>query len=141
MIKTYRVLAWVIVGLVVLQAVAIGYAEFGVTKYISDGAVVNASNINDLTFDGVVGFIVHWLNGLFLIPLVALALLVISFFAKVSRGRTFALVIVGLIVLQIAFAAFAAVLPLVGLFHGGNALAILVVAALAARRPIGVAHD
>jgi choline-glycine betaine transporter len=66
---------------------------------------------------------------------------VISFFAKVSRGRTFALVIVGLIVLQIAFAAFAAVLPLVGLFHGGNALAILVVAALAARRPIGVAHD
>jgi hypothetical protein len=36
MSETYQVLAWIIVGLVVVQAAALVYAEFGVTKYISD---------------------------------------------------------------------------------------------------------
>ena len=38
-------------------------------------------------FTGVVGFMIHGLNGQFLVPLIGLLLLLVSFFAKVPCGR------------------------------------------------------
>ena len=36
----------------------------------------------DLSFTGVAGFMVHGINGMMIIPLLGIALLVVSFFAK-----------------------------------------------------------
>jgi hypothetical protein len=69
-----------------------------------------------------------------IIPLLALVLLIVSFFAKVPGGIRWALYVVGLVALQItlAFVSFGA--PVVGLLHGLNAFALAAVASMAARR-------
>ncbi|GII98481.1 hypothetical protein CLV28_0802 [Sediminihabitans luteus] len=135
----YRVLAWAIPVLVLVQAAAIAFALFGLGKWVEDGNDLTSSTFDSDSPDvgGIAGFAVHGMNGMMLIPLVALLLLVVSFFAKVPRGTFWALLVVVDVVLQIgiAFAAFGA--PVVGAFHGINAfvLAGLGVAAARAARP------
>ena len=52
-------------------------ALFGLTAWIEGGGVlVQASMESDVYFDGVVGFMVHGLNGTIIVPVVALLLLV-----------------------------------------------------------------
>jgi hypothetical protein len=75
-------------------------------------------------------------NGTILIPLVALTLLVVSFFAKVPGGVKLAATIVVLIILQVL------VLPTLsrevgsgfGALHGVNALVLMGVAIMAGQR-------
>jgi heme A synthase len=63
-----------------------------------------------------------------------LALLVVSFFAGVAGGTRWALYILGLIVVQVVLGVSQGDVPLLGLLHGANAIAIFAVAVLAARR-------
>jgi hypothetical protein len=140
--STYRVLAFLIAALVVVQAGAIAWAFFGLTNWISnDGGVVDKALLEctdcDQNFTAEWGFAVHmFFNGLLLIPLVSLLLLIVSFFAKVPRGVAMAAGIVGLVVLQVI------VFPMLsrevgsgfGALHGINALVILGVALMAGRR-------
>ncbi len=131
----YRVLAYVIVAEVVLQAAAVVYAVFGLFKYIDDGAVVDkATQESGVTFEGVTGFIVHGINGMMVIPALALILLVVSFFAKVPKGSRWAGIVFGLVVLQVLLGGFAHGLPILGALHGANALALFGAAAMAAHR-------
>jgi hypothetical protein len=65
---------------------------------------------------------VHGINGQMLIPLVAIVLLVVSFFAKVPGGVKWAAFILVDVIVQIAFAFGAFGAPVVGMFHGLNAL-------------------
>jgi hypothetical protein len=60
--------------------------------------------------------------------------LVVSFFARVVGGTRWALYILGLIVLQVVLGVSQGEVPLLGLLHGANALAIFAVAVLTARR-------
>jgi hypothetical protein len=65
----------------------------------------------------------------------AVALLAVSFGARVKHGVRWAAIPFGLVVAQffLAYAAYSA--PVAGLLHGLNALAVFAVALLAARRP------
>ena len=82
-----------------------------------------------LTSPGAIGFCLHGLVGMMLIPLLALVLLIISFFAKIPGGVKWAAIVVGLVVLQIALRPSSATrLRYVGLLHGLNALILFTVA-------------
>lgn len=54
-------------------------------------------------FTGVVGFMIHGLNGQFLVPLIALLLLLVSFFAKVPRGVLWAGLLFLLVIVQVCW--------------------------------------
>ena len=141
--KTYQVLANAIAVLVVVQAGAIAWAFFGLSNEIDqNGLVVNKACLESEAgcgggFTAEWGFAIHmFFNGTILIPLITLILLFVSFFAKVRGGVALALVLVGLVVLQIVL------LPLLsrevdasfGALHGINALVLMGVAAMAGRR-------
>jgi hypothetical protein len=133
--RTYHVLAYVIAVEVVVQAMMIATAMAGLSHWIDDGATVNKHVLDkDPSFTGSFGFPVHGINGEMLIPLIALALLIVSFFAKVAGGTRWALYILGLIVVQVVLGVSQGDVPLLGLLHGANAIAIFSVAVLAARR-------
>ncbi|MEU4287080.1 hypothetical protein AB0E63_02560 [Kribbella sp. NPDC026596] len=125
---TYRVLAGLVAIGVVLQAMFIALAWFTAIKDIDDGLVV------DKNYDGNTGHMLHGQFGMMVIPLLALLLLVVSFFAKVPGGIKWALYVVGLVALQIALAFVSFGAPVVGLLHGLNAFALIAVASMAARR-------
>ncbi len=134
--KAYRVLAYALVVEVVIQAMAIAYAQAGVGKWVEqDGGVLTKQVIESESaeFAGVGGFIIHGINGMMLIPLIALLLLIFSFFAKVPDGTRRAGILVGLVVLQVVMGIASGSLPFLGALHALNAFAILVVALQAAR--------
>jgi hypothetical protein len=122
--SAYRVLAFLVAGLVVVQAAAIVYAVAGLGHWVDEGGTLDkaAFESEDLEFDGVVGFMIHGMNGMMLIPLVALILLIVSFFAKVPGGVGRAALILGLVVLQVALGIFGHDVPALGALHGINAL-------------------
>ncbi len=135
--SAYRVLAFVIAGLVVVQAAAIAYAVFGLTKWVEDdGGVLDKAAIEsrDTSFDGVLGFPIHAINGTMLIPLVALILLIVAFFAKVSGGVAQAATILLLVVVQVALGIFGQDIPGLGALHGLNALLLFGAATMAGVR-------
>jgi hypothetical protein len=127
--STYRVLAMLVALGVVLQAAFIAFAWFTVINDVDSGA---------LTFTGEddqynAGHMLHSIGGM-LIPALSLALLVVSFFAKIPGGIKWAAIVFGVAVLQVVLGVTAFELPAVGLLHGMNALALAVVADLAGRR-------
>lgn len=125
---TYRVLAGLVAIGVILQAMFIALAWFTAIKDLDDGLVI------DKNYDGNIGHTLHGQTGMMVIPIIALLLLVVSFFAKVPGGIKWALYVVGLVVLQIALAFVSFGAPVVGLLHGLNAFALAAVASMAARR-------
>ncbi|UUZ58505.1 hypothetical protein [Nocardioides sp. B-3] len=140
--KTYRFLGYAIAVLVVVQAFAIARAFFGLSNWINnDGGVVDKALLEctdcDQEFTAEWGFAIHmFFNGLMLIPLTTLVMLVVSFFAKVPGGVKMAVGLVVPVALQVI------VLPMLarevgsgfGGLHGLNALLILGLAVVAARR-------
>ncbi|WP_433781969.1 hypothetical protein ACQPX6_18920 [Actinomycetospora sp. CA-101289] len=132
---TYRVLAWILALEVVVQAAAIAWAVFGLTAWIMSGGVLDAAAIESegTQFDGVVGFMVHGMNGQMIVPAVALLLLLVSFFAKLPRGVAYAGALFLMVAAQVALGIFAHSVPSLGMLHGALALAILVTAVLSAR--------
>jgi len=133
--RAYHVLAYVIAVDVVVQAMMIATGVAGLDHWIEDGATVNKHVLDkDPSFTGSFGFAVHAINGEMLIPLLALVLLVVSFFAKVAGGTRWALYVLGLIVVQVFLGGLQEDVPFLGLLHGANAFALLGVAAWAGRR-------
>jgi hypothetical protein len=140
--RTYHVLAYLIAADVVVQAMMIATAVAGLSHWIDDGHVVTKHVIDKHpSFAGSFGFPVHAINGEMLIPLLAIVLLVVSFFAGVAGGTRWALYVLGLIVLQVVLGVSQGDVPYLGLLHGANAFALLVVAVLAARRAATPAAD
>lgn len=141
----YRVLAHLIAAGVVVQAASIAFAMFGLTSYISGGGTVDKAAVESGTieFTGVSGFPIHGMVGMMAIPALALLLVIISFFAKVPGGVKWALYVFAAVVLQVALAVLGRTmeLPAVGLLHGANALVLLALAHIAARRAKDVQPD
>lgn len=133
----YRVLAYLIAVLVVVQAAVIAYAITGMSKWIQQGGVLDKATMEseDMAFPEEVGFMVHGIGGMTLIPLVALILLVVSFFTRTPKASMFAGAVFGLIVLQILLGSFSrgAEMPFLSLLHGANALLVFIGAVIAAR--------
>ncbi|KQP70995.1 hypothetical protein ASF40_03990 [Microbacterium sp. Leaf288] len=129
---TYRILSFAICALVALQAASHAWASAGLGLYIAEGGVVDASaQEGPPPFPEVMGFMIHGMNGMFVIPALALILLIVSFFAKIRRGVAFAAVVLGLVILQVTLGLFGHGIPLLGFFHGVNALLLFTAALLA----------
>jgi hypothetical protein len=137
--SVYKFLAYAIPVLVAVQAAAIAFAFFGLSKWIDGGGTMDkaAMESDNTSFTGVAGFMVHGMNGEILIPLVAIVLLIVSFFAKIPGGSKWAALILLDVVVQIVFAFTAFGAPIVGMFHGLNALLLAWLGWTAAKR-IGV---
>lgn len=118
--STYRVLALLIALGVAVQAMSISLGFFIVLKNKSIG-----ENI---------GLELHSVVGMMVIPLIALVLLIVSFFAGIAGGVKWAAIIFGLVVLQVLLAFAAVGAPAVGALHGLNALAVIAVAGIAGSR-------
>lgn len=135
--STYRVLAHLIPILVVIQAMTVVWAVFGLGKYVQDGGVVNKALMDDqdtMHFTAERGFMLHGIGGMMVIPVVALILLIVSFFAKVPGGVQAALIVFALVLLQVILGLFAHEAPWLGLVHAANAFLIIGTSLMAARR-------
>ena len=130
----YRVLAWLVAVEVVVQAAAISWGIFGLGKWVESGGVFDKAVLESdaSAFPEDLGFAVHGINGQMVIPVLALALLVVSFFAKLTRGVALAGGVVGLVALQVLLGMLHQ--PVLGLLHGANALLLFGLAVTAAMR-------
>lgn len=139
-----KMYSWLASGIalgVVVQAAAIAFGLGGMMHFVGGGGVVDKAMVEseDAGFTGAAGFLVHGIVGGLIIPVLALALLVVSFFVRLPRARTLALGVVGLVVLQTMLGYSIEDLPYLGIIHGANALAVLAAAlggARLARRPV-----
>jgi hypothetical protein len=125
--SAYRALCHLVSLGVVLQAAFIALGTFGIFHDADNGGVFDKNNLN-------FGQTAHSITGSILIPLAALALLIVSFFAKLPGGVKWAAIVFGLVVLQILLAYTSYSAPIVGLLHGLNAFAVAGIAETAARR-------
>jgi heme A synthase len=139
--RIYTGLAWTIAGAVVVQAAAIAFAFGGVLNRVANGDVVDKALLESRSAGGVgeSGFIIHGIVGGAVIPLLAIAMLIVSFFVHVRGARLWAVVTLGLVVLQVTLGISITGVPYLGLLHGANALAIVAVATVAALRVRGPA--
>jgi hypothetical protein len=133
--KTYFVLASAIAIGVVVQAAAIAFGFGGMMHFVVEGGVVDKAMVEsqESTFTGVLGFVVHGIVGGLVIPVLAFALVGISFAVNLPGGRRLAGLVLALVVVQTMAGYSIEDLPYLGVLHGANALAILVTALAAAR--------
>jgi hypothetical protein len=127
--KVYSLLAFLVCGLIGVQAAAVAW--------VADGGVIDKAAIESaepLSFDGIQGFMIHGMNGMMVIPVVAVALLVVSFFAKVPKGAVWAGAVVALVALQVTLGLLGHEFAISALFHGLNALVLFTVALLTGLR-------
>lgn len=128
----YRVLAYAIAALVAVQAAAIGYAVFAQLHWIEDGNTLDGAALESGA-PGNSAFLFHALNGA-VVLLVALALLIISFFAKIPKGVRWAVIVLVCTFVQIALGTLSRLLAPIGAVHGAVALVLFGVAVTAAMR-------
>jgi heme A synthase len=134
----YRVLAFAIAALVAIQAAAIGYAVFAQLNWIDNGGTVDKASIESAP--GTAAYIFHALDG-GVVLLIALALLILSFFAKIPQGVRWAVIVLIATVVQIALGTLSHMLAAIGAVHGAAALVLFgvaVMAAMRARKPAAV---
>lgn len=124
--SAYRYLAYAIPVLVMVQAAAIAWAVFGLGVWIDDGNSLTKSSMESgtVSFAEERGFMIHGINGQMLIPLVAIALLVVSFFARVPSGSKWAGILLATVVLQVLLGMLAHAVTALGLLHGINAFVV-----------------
>lgn len=128
----YRALASLIAIGVLVQVMAIALGWFTAIKDMDDGLVI------DKNYEGNFGHELHGLVGMMIIPILAILLLIVSFFTKLAGGVKWAAIIFLLVALQIALAFVSFGVPAIGALHGANALALLAAAGIAGRRAAGV---
>jgi heme A synthase len=117
---------------------AMVFAVAGLTKWINDGntldkAVMDSWEDDPPTFTGAVGHFIHSVNGSLVIPVLGLALLIVSFFAAVDGAVKWAAIVVVSIVVQVMLGFGSADAPVLGLVHGLNAFILFGAALMAAR--------
>jgi hypothetical protein len=123
----YRILAILIAAGVVVQAAAIAFALFDIEHQTDDGQLYSKDSHN-------AGIALHSALGEMVIPLIALLLLIVSFFAGIPGGVKWAAITFGVLVLQIVLAFAGDGLPAIGVLHGINAFVLAGVASIAARQ-------
>jgi len=133
MVKAYKGLANLIALCVALQASFVALGWFLVMGDLEDGQTLAEG------WDYNIGHILHSIVGLMLIPLLAIALLIVAFRAKaIPDGVKFASFVLLAVVLQVAFAFVAFGVPAIGALHGLNAIVVLGLALTCARKAAAV---
>jgi len=138
---TYKILGHTIAGLVAVQAAAIAMWVFGMFHWIDDGGNTVTPQLADDFLEGVtgsVGITIHSF-GAIAIAVLAIVLLIVSFFAKIPSGVKWASFVFLAVLFQwvIAIASFS--IPGLGFLHGANALVVLGVSLRAAKQASVVA--
>jgi len=131
---TYRVLAHLIMLGVLVQAAAVAGGWFGTINDVDGGAVV------DKNYEGNIGHAVHGIVGMTVMPLLAIALLVVAFFTKLAGAVKWAGFTLLAVAVQITLAFIAFGVPVVGALHGLNAFVIFGCAAYAGRKIAATSH-
>jgi uncharacterized membrane protein len=124
---TYRILAMLIAAGVVVQAASIAFALFDIAHKTDDGQVFTKDTENG-------GIVFHAVLGMMVFPVLALLLLIVSFFARIPGGVKWAGIVFGVTLLQIVLAIVSHPVPLIGVLHAVNAFALAAVASLAMRQ-------
>jgi hypothetical protein len=98
----YKVLAYLVAAEVAIQAMVMVWAIAGLAKWVDGGGVFDKSVIESqgTPFPEVAGIIVHGINGTFVVPAIALLLLIVSFFTKVRGAIKWAAIVFVLSVAQ-----------------------------------------
>ena len=133
----YRGLAYVIAAEVAIQAAVMVYAVAGLGIWVeNDGGVLDkaAFESGDTIFPEIVGFMIHGINGMMVIPALALILLIVSFFAKIPGGVKWAGLVLLAVVIQVALGLFGHENAIFGALHGLNALLLFGLAVMAGKR-------
>jgi hypothetical protein len=136
--KAYRILADLIAVGVVIQSMAMVWAIAGLFHWVDgggtlDSAVYDSWDDDPPDFSGAVGFMIHGMVGMMVIPVIVLALLVVAFFAQVPGGVKWAATAVGIVVLQLVAGLSGPDAPWLGLVHGFLPFALFGLAMQAAK--------
>jgi hypothetical protein len=122
--SAYKYLALAIAVDVMVQAAAIAYGASGLASYVDDGHQVAKGALEDAHFTGLGGYALHGINGMMVIPLLAIALLVVAVVARIPGGARQAGILLALVVVQVLLGFAAASVPILGALHGIVALAV-----------------
>ncbi|MEU4241218.1 hypothetical protein [Actinoplanes sp. NPDC026619] len=123
----YRILAMIIAAGVVVQTAAIAFAMFDIEHKTDDGVFYTKDSDNG-------GIALHMILGERVIPVVALAFLIVAFFARIPGGVKWAAITFGVLILQIVLAYAGKAVPFIGVLHAINAFALATVASIAMRK-------
>jgi hypothetical protein len=136
----YKVLAYIVAAEVAIQAMVMVWAIAGLGVWVDGGGVFDKSVIEGpiesgaMPFPEVLGILVHGINGTFVIPAIALLLLIVSFFTKVRGAIKWAVIVFVLVVAQGQIGFLGHEFPMAGALHGLNALALFAAALYTGRR-------
>jgi hypothetical protein len=122
--SAYKYLALAIALDVLLQAAAIAYAVSGLASYVDDGHQVAKGTVEDANFTGVGGYALHAINGMVVIPVLAIALLVVALLSRIPGAARQAGILLIMIVVQVGLGGAAVAVPILGALHGVLALAV-----------------
>ena len=122
--SAYKYLALAIALDVLLQAAAIAYAVSGLASYVDDGHQVAKGTLEDAHFTGVGGYALHAVNGMVVIPVLAIALLVVALVSRIPGAARQAGILLIMIVVQVGLGGAAVAVPILGALHGVLALAV-----------------
>ncbi|MEU9886894.1 hypothetical protein [Sphaerisporangium sp. NPDC051011] len=132
----YKVLAYLVAAEVAVQAMAVVFADAGMGKWVEQGGVLDKAVMESdaSPFPEAIGLMIHGMNGIMVIPVVALLLLVSSFFTKIPGAVKAAGLVLLLVVLQVSLGILGHDIPGLGALHGLNALLLFSSAVYAAFR-------
>ena len=120
----YKVLAFLIVGLVAVLAAAHAWASSGLVKYLAQGGTIDFESTEAPPVPEFLGLMIHGMNGMFVIPIVAIVLLIVALVTKSSRAIIWAGVVVGLVALQVTLGLLGHETTALAFLHGLNAIVL-----------------
>lgn len=133
---TYRILAYLIALGVVLQAASIAFGFFGIGRWVVAGNTLDRHTFlyNTTELGGYTGLAFHYVVGQAIMPLLGLALFILSFFTRVRHATAWAGVLLISIIVQLVLGLAAFHQAPAGAAHGFLAIAIFAVAAVTGHR-------
>lgn len=122
--RAYQIICHLIAACVVIQAAAIAWATFTIAQSVGEGAALSADS-------DIAGLLVHSIVGQMVIPILALALLIVALIGRVGIRWAAWVLVAMLVQVFLGYSSFD--LPGLGILHGINAFVVLGLAEVGAR--------
>lgn len=140
--KAHQILAGILAVMVVVQAMSIAYALAGLGYWIeNDGGVVNkavfdAWEDDPPTWTGSGGFALHAIQGMMIIPVLAIVFLIVSLFAarQVQGAAMRAMILFGMVALQVVLGLASHDAVVLAPLHALNGFGIFAMAVVCVRK-------